>query len=156
MYFFENKIGCHLVCERWCLYLVLLLSIDEFVWKISSLLILKFINEGICRHIHIPVASLSVAQYVGQSVLWLGHGLDVQWTLVHFPAMSFLICKPWRLALRPTVPHVEWIPWVRWPGLEAKFSSLSSAEIENYLRCMSIPLRVFRSCKGTLLLWQSY
>ena len=44
----QNKLAFGL--WRLCLFLVLILCIDEFVWKISWLLTMKLINESVCWH----------------------------------------------------------------------------------------------------------
>ena len=35
---------------QWCLFLVLVLCVDEYVWKVSWLLIMNFIKESSCGH----------------------------------------------------------------------------------------------------------
>ena len=42
---------------RWCLLLVLILSTDEFVWKVSWLMIMKLINESIYWHGIVRISS---------------------------------------------------------------------------------------------------
>jgi len=50
MYFFLKQDILTLILWRYCLFLVLILCVDEFVWYFSWFLTMKFIKESICWH----------------------------------------------------------------------------------------------------------